>query len=156
QFTVTLRLRVTDADGRQGEARRIVYLHHDATLLRGFPLALPGSGEPSPLFASLRRKLRRGGDETAGKQQLLVPTTGGGVVVLGPKGRAPRGWPATTDPLPLHTGSRAFTSGALPVTFYEAISDGLAVGDLDGDGHLEVVAASLAGKVYVWDRRGQR
>ena len=36
-FTVTLRLRVTDDQGRVGEARRTVYVHHDPDLLEGVP-----------------------------------------------------------------------------------------------------------------------
>ena len=60
-FTVTLRLRVTDDAGRRGEARRTLYLHHDPDLRRGFPLAIGGSGEPSPFFVRLRGKAPRSG-----------------------------------------------------------------------------------------------
>ena len=64
------------------------------------------------------------------------------------------GWPVHTDPLPLHTGSRAFASGALPTTFYESVGGGAAAADLDGDRRTEVVAGTLAGKLYVWDQDG--
>ncbi len=153
-FTVTLRLRVTDAAGRRGEARRIVYLHRDRDLLRGFPLPIGGSGEPSPLFTRLTAGGSHGG--LARAQQLLVPTTDGTVLALRGNGDELPGWPVRTDPLALHTGSRAFTTGALPTTFSESLGSGIAAADLDGDGTVEVVAASAAGKVYVWEPDGSR
>src|SRR5262245_39256948 len=153
-FTVTLRVRVTDSVGHRGEARRIVYIHHDRDLLRGFPLRIGGSGEPSPLFARLTGQPPRSGRER--NQRLLVPTTDGTVLALQSRGAPLPGWPVHTDPLPLHTGSAAFTSGALPTTFYESIGDGMGAADLDGDGLVEVVAGTLAGKLYVWEPDGSR
>src|SRR5262249_40706723 len=61
-----------------------------------------------------------------------------------------------TDPLPLHPGSRAFASGALPTTFYESLGGGAAAADLDADRRTEVVAGTLAGKLYVWEQGGSR
>ncbi len=149
-FTVTLRLRVTDGRGMRAEARRTVYVHHDPDLLRGFPRDLGASGEPSPLFIALKGKGRRA------RERLLVATSEGRVHAYGPDGREPKGWPVTTDALPLHVGSRAFATDALPATYAESIGNGLAAADLDGDGRVEVVAGSLGGKVYVWDRKGRR
>jgi len=155
-FTVTLRLRVTDDAGRRGEARRTLYLHHDPDLRRGFPLTIAGSGEPSPFFVRLRGKAPRSGQRNSGQQQLIVPTSDGLILALRSNGHALHGWPAHTDPLPLHTGSRAFTSGALPTTFYESVGGGVAAGDLDGDRRTEGVAGTLAGKLYVWEHDGTR
>jgi hypothetical protein len=150
-FTVTLRLRVTDDQGRRAESRRTVYVHHDPDLLRRFPVALGGSGEASPLFAPLA-----GAHGPRARESLLTATSDGTVFAFRPNGSPRKGWPVHTDPLPLHTASRAFTSGALGTAWYEALGGGLAAGDLDGDGHTEVVAGSLGGKLYVWDRRGRR
>jgi hypothetical protein len=155
-FTVTLRLRVIDDAGRRSEARRTLYLHHDPDLRRGFPLAIGGSGEPSPFFARLRGKAPRRGEQNSGRQQLLVPTSDGTILALRADGRLLPGWPVHTDPLPLHTGSRAFRSGALPTTFYESFGGGAAAADLDGDRRTEIVAGTLAGKLYVWDQGGTR
>src|SRR5262249_56766538 len=66
------------------------------------------------------------------------------------------GWPVPPDPRALHPGSGASTSGALPTTFYESLGGGVAAGDLDGDRRPEVVAGSLAGKLYVWEQDGSR
>lgn len=156
QFTVTLRLRVTDANGRRAESRRTVYLHHDPDLLRGFPLSIVDSGEPSPAFVNLRRRVRGRGPDQVGRQQLLVPTTGGTVMALRETGRSLPGWPVQVDRLPLHTGAPAFSSGEVSSDYRESLGNGLAVGDLDGDGWQEVVGTTLAGKLYVWDRRGNR
>jgi hypothetical protein len=149
-FTVTLRLRVTDDQGRAGEARRTLYVHHDPDLLKGFPVAIGGSGEPSPLFTSLT------GRGTRGREHLLVATADGTVHAFRANGKAVRGWPIMTDPIPIHTGSRGFASGAVPTPAGESTGNGLAAADIDGDGRVEIVAGSLAGKVYVWDRRGRR
>jgi hypothetical protein len=154
-FTVTLRLRVTDANNRRGEARRTLYLHHDADLVRGFPRSIGGSGEGSPLFATLRGRAPRAGGEGA-RPELLVPTADGTILALQPGGQSVKGWPVHTDPLPLHAGSHAFTSGALSTAYYESLGNGAAAADLDGDGRTEVVAGSLGGKLYVWERDGSR
>jgi hypothetical protein len=149
-FTVTLRLRVVDDVGRRAESRRTVYVHHDPDLLKAFPISIAGSGEPSPLFIALRGRGKRA------KEHLVVGNSDGTVHAFRSNGKELDGWPVSTDPLPLHTGSRAFTTGALPATFRESIGGGLAAGDLDGDGRNEVVAGSLGGKLYVWDRKGKR
>ncbi|HXJ33682.1 MAG TPA: S8 family serine peptidase [Candidatus Eisenbacteria bacterium] len=149
-FTITLRLRVVDDAGRTGESRRTVYVVHDQDLLPGFPVRLGGSGEASPLFIALKGHGKRA------KENLLVATSDGLLHAYRPDGTEMKGWPVSTDLLPLHTGSHAFTVGALQPTYAESLGNGLAAADIDGDHRVEVVAGSLGGKLYVWDRKGRR
>jgi Subtilase family len=155
QFTVTLRLRVTDNHGVIGESRRTVFLHHDPDLLAGFPLSIGGSGEAPAVFANFAAGAEGKGASANSVPVLIVPNSDGTVLAIDPAGKTLPGWPVHTDPIGLHTGSWAFQSGALKTTWYEPIEFGAAVGDLDGNGHVEIVADTLDGKLYVWRQHGQ-
>ncbi|MBI1746840.1 MAG: VCBS repeat-containing protein [Acidobacteria bacterium] len=146
-FAVTLRIQVVDNRGIVGEARRTVFLHHDEDLTTGAPITINGSGEASPLIATL----------TPGDAPAIIVSTGDGLVyALRHDGTLLPGWPVHTDPLPIHL-SRAFRSGELSPAVYESIGQGgVAVGDLDGDGQMEIVTGSLGGKLYVWEPDGTR
>lgn len=148
EASVTVRLTVTDATGLASQDRRTFWMHPDADALPGFPLRLPGSGESPPILADLD------GDAVFE----IVQGTGSGVIVaLDGRGQALPGWPVTTDAIPPLAGgwaqSPAFASGAVRVG-HEGVVAPVAVGDLDGDGHPEVVAASLRGGVYAWHADG--
>src|SRR5207247_689902 len=67
-----------------------------------------------------------------------------------------RGWPVATEPLAIVTGSAAYISKAIPTPIRAAVLASVAIGDIDGDGLLDVVAADVEGKVYAWDYRGRR
>src|SRR5207237_3628669 len=54
QYTVTLRLRVTDASGRIGEERRSIAVHHDPTALAGFPKRIGPGGEGQAALVDLQ------------------------------------------------------------------------------------------------------
>ena len=59
------------------------------------------------------------------------------------------------DPIPLHTGGEAFTSGEVDANAsYGAILASVAAVDLDHDGEPEVIAADMRGKLYVWEADG--
>ncbi|MGH7815385.1 MAG: S8 family serine peptidase [Candidatus Binataceae bacterium] len=148
QFTITLRLRVTDSNGLIGESRRTIYIHHDPNAMAGFPISIPGSGDPPPIFAPLN-------PGRSSEQQLLVPTSDGIVMALQSNGRELPGWPVHTGLLNLHLGSLAFRKHRVPRKFYEAIPQGIAAGDLDGDGRTEVAASTDWGHLYVWDAKGR-
>lgn len=145
-FAVTLRIQVIDDSQHLGEARRTVFIHHDPDLLPGFPMYLGGSGEPSPVIATL----------APGETPTILVATGDGLVyAFRADGTLRTGWPVHTNRLDIHTGSSAFQNGEVSPDVFESIAQGgLAVGDLDGDGTQEVVATSLAGKVYVWEPDG--
>jgi len=141
--TVTLRLRVQDSLGNLGEDRRTVAIHSDPTL-RYAPIHLPGSGESSPALADVNRDgvldiVQSGGD---GSVHALDGATG---IEL-------PGFPARTNPLPIHA-SPAFTSGEVQLP-HEAVIGAAAADDIDGDGRVEIVVASVLGRLYVFDDHG--
>jgi hypothetical protein len=153
-FTVTLRLRVVDENGRQAEDRHTVFIHHDRDLHPGFPLALGASGESSPALADLD------GD---GAAEIIVATADGMVAAIRGDGTMLPGWPVFTDLIPSldpeaprnHLHAPAYKEGGAGPAHASVIGS-VAVGDVDGSGHAQVVAADLEGRVYVWDRAGRR
>jgi hypothetical protein len=148
-YGFTLRVVVTAHDGAvtlTGQDRQNEYLHRDADLLPGFPKQLPSDGASSPALADVD------GDN---KNDLVFGTSDGIVHAMQPDGSELPGWPVHVDPLPLHTGGHAFTSGLLPEdSSYGAVLASPAVADIDHDGAPEVVVADLEGKVYVFDADG--
>ncbi|RIL04993.1 MAG: hypothetical protein DCC71_11965 [Proteobacteria bacterium] len=143
--TVTLRLRVLDSFGNLGEDRRTVAIHSDATL-RHAPLRLPGSAESSPALADVDRD---------GVLDIVLAGGDGSVHVYdGASGDELPGFPAKTDPLPIHA-SPAYASGEVPIP-HEAVIGAVAADDLDGDGRVEIVASTIQGRLYVFDDHGGR
>jgi hypothetical protein len=153
-FTVTLRLRVVDENGQKAEDRHTVFVHHDPALHPGFPLVLGASGESSPALADLD------GD---GAAEIIVATADGRVAAIRGDGTMLPGWPVFTDLIPSldpetphnYLQAPAYKEGGLgPV--HASLIGSVAVGDVTGSGHPQVVVADLEGKVYVWDRAGRR
>ncbi|HXK59475.1 MAG TPA: FG-GAP-like repeat-containing protein [Acidobacteriota bacterium] len=142
--SVTLRFRVTDDRGNTGEDRRVVAIHSDSSL-KVSPIRLGGSAESSPKLADVNRD---------GVLDILLGTGDGQVQVRsGITGELLLGFPVFTDPIPVHP-SPAYDTGAVPPP-RENILASLAADDLDGDGRTEIVAASMEGKIYVWDDHGR-
>jgi hypothetical protein len=141
--TVTLRLRVTDTLDNVGEDRRTVAIHADPTL-RFAPRALGGSGESSPALADVNR------------DGVLDVVHGGGSgevrAIDGTNGADLPGFPVGTAAIPVHP-SPGYTSGEVAVP-REAVIASIAADDLDGDGRVEIVAASVEGRLYVFDDHG--
>src|SRR5205085_8314871 len=115
-------------------------------MLPGFPRQLSGDGESSPLFADLD------GDN---RNELVFATADGVVHAMRSDGSELPGWPVHGDAPPLHTGERAFTSGAVPGDASGAFLASVAAADLDGDGRPEVVGADFEGRIYAWSGSGK-
>ena len=140
QYTVTVRVRVTDAAGRMGEDRRAIAVHHDPTLLPGFPVHVGTDGTSQPALADLAG---------TGRLDMVFGDADGRVHAVDPAtGRELPGWPVSTR-------------ATVPDVAYPGIDPGhepviapVAVGDLRHDGGLEVVATSTTGRTYAWDAGG--
>jgi hypothetical protein len=155
-YAFTVRVVVSTAAGAPGpvmtgEARRQMFLHRDAELLKGFPLELKGDGDASPLLVDLA------GNNT---NQMIVGTSDGWIHAYqynpstGSVADLP-GWPVHTEPLPLHSGQHAFSGGGLSTAHYDPVLEAPAAGDLFGDGRIEIVADDMQGNVYAWDSSGK-
>lgn len=146
RFTFTVRVRVLDDRGLVGEDRRTLFLHEDPQLVESFPQFLGSDGGAAPRSADLD------GD---GVEELILATSNGEVHAMRLGDAEVPGWPVTTDPIEVHSGSAAYQSGEIDPPNTAILGD-VAIGDLEGDGALEVVATDVKGKVYVWSAAGER
>ncbi len=155
-YAFTVRVVVSSASNAAGPAmtgedRRQMFLHRDAETLKGFPVEMHGDGDASPVLVDLA------GNDT---NQLVVANSDGWIhayqynPATGGLSDLP-GWPVHTDPLPLHTGEAAFTSGDESAAHYDPVLEAPAAGDLTGDGEMDIVADDLQGNVYAWNAKGQ-
>ncbi len=149
---LSLRLTVTDGGGRTSEARRQVFVRRDDRLLPGFPRYLGASLEPSAALVDLDGDL---------DYEIVQPATDGTVHVLDERGQELPGWPQQTGLFPTvdpanpgnHRGIAAYDE-LDPDSVRQVVVGSPAVGDLDGDGVLEIVVTTLSGAVHVWEPDG--
>lgn len=151
---ITLRVRATDNLGNVSEERKYFYLVEEPELLSGFPIKLGYSMESSPVLFDLD------GD---GKQEIIFATSEGKVHAFRSTGVELTGWPVQTNRLPgldpnnpdNHLSGTAYETGGVSTDTRQGTVGTAAVGDLEGDGIPEVVAATLQGYVYAWDATGK-
>ncbi len=150
---VTLRVQVTDDQGRVGENRKMIFVQNDPSLRTGFPRRVATSLEPSLTLTDVN------GDSIDD----VVWLTSDGELFVGDGDLVPYpGWPVRfplidehdPDSPRNHRTAPAYTDNNLsPEQSHAAIATP-AVGDLDGDGTVEVVAASLNGFIAAWHADG--
>ncbi len=146
RYTFTVRIRVRDDAGNWGEDRKAAFCFDDPDAYAGMPLNVGSGISASPRFADL---------DDDGENELIVATDEGMVHAYDSDLGEVAGWPVHVTPLPLHDGSEGYKSGRVTMEAYASVAGTPAVGDLDHDGTLEVVAADMQGRVYAWDREGE-
>ena len=103
RYTVTLRLRVTDAQGRVGEDRRAFFARHDDSLLPGFPRRIGPGGEGQAVLADLTG---------SGRLDIVFGDTDGRVHAIDPASGDERpGFPAKTEPTKVQRGHCGRSAG---------------------------------------------
>jgi MYXO-CTERM domain-containing protein len=145
---VTVRIRVTDDHGVEGEMRKVFYVSPDEDLLEGFPIDLGASGESSPILVDLD------GDGTL---EVVIGTADGVVFAIRGDGTRVDGWPVRTDDSPLvNRESAAFADGDVDPGTGDGFIGTVGAADIDGDGVPEIVGASMRGGLYAWHTDGSR
>jgi hypothetical protein len=152
QYTVSLRLRVVDANGLKGEDRRSIGARHDPSLQSSLHKHYGAeiSGAPSYVALDGRRQL-----------DLIFATYDGDVHALRPNGSELPGFPVHSDPIrsfdpyaPETFNARAYRQNPSFRNLRDPLS-GTAVGDLFHTGDQDIVATGMNGRVYAWNSRGQ-
>ena len=167
QYTMTLRLTATakNAAGKvvTSEFRKTIGLYKEPDLLAGFPKKLGTSVEASPKLFDL---------DCDGKDEIIQPTTDGHIHAWKADGTEAKGWPVkspvrrefdkdykfnTLAACAYRTDKKdcVAKNGTLAGKYSETmIINSPAVGDVDGDGDIEVVVATYDGTLMVFNHDG--
>ena len=173
---VTVRIRVTSANDAgetlENEFRKSFFVAEDPDLHPAFPIYLGTSGESSPKFADL---------DQDGAEEIVLATADGYVHAFKADGTEAEGWPVALNYRPdmdpqnegadgwfgmgNHANSCAFrpegekegclrTAGSISPDVRETVMATSAVGDMTGDGTLEVVVLTWDGAIHVIEHDG--
>jgi hypothetical protein len=166
RYTVTVRIRATaryggDIGDVTGEGRRVFAIHRDLDLLPGFPVALgvrndvdeypAASGESSAKLADV---------DNDGVLEIVYADSDGLLHAFNGDASEVPGYPIALGTLRGFRaedaynvlGSRAFDSGAIPTddVHPSIVLNAPAIGDLDGDGTLEIVLCTIEGDIHAF------
>ena len=144
ESAVTIRIQVTDSEGRKAEQRKTFFINRDDTLKPGFPIDLGASGESSPVLVDMD------GDQVL---EIVLGTANGEVMVFDGTGALLAGWPVSIPEMGQHHPTSASWQ-AIDEPMPDTIMASVAAADLDGDDSVEVVAATLGGRIYAWNKDG--
>jgi hypothetical protein len=151
QYTVSLRLRVLDANGLKGEDRRSIGVRHDASLVGGKPLHFGAEISGAPTYSDLQGRH---------EEDLVFSTYDGDVHALRPNGSELPGFPVHStmirsfDPrAPENLNAPAYRNNADFRDLRDPLA-GIAVGDLKHNGQQDIVATGMNGRLYAWDGFG--
>jgi hypothetical protein len=146
QYAIALRVVAKDNRGDVGTDRRAVYLYKRSQEMPGFPIRLPSGGESQPVIAEL----------TDGRgSEVIVGDADGDVYAFDSTGHVLPGWPVHTlasTKIKDYKNALAYRRVAAP---REPVLVPPAVGDLFGDGKLEVVVTAADGNIYAWWSSGK-
>jgi hypothetical protein len=140
QYDITIKLKVTTANGVLSQDRRVFFSIHDSSLINGFPLHFSSSIESQPALVDLQGN---------GVLDIVFADSNGYVYAIDPQtGKNLPGWPVHTLPVVGQGGFKNLNLG------YQPIISPVAVGDLTGGGKEDVVVTSITGYTYAFGPDG--
>jgi MYXO-CTERM domain-containing protein len=128
--------------------RKTFFVHQDPDLFAGFPIYIGAGGDSSAHLVDLNG---------SGHDSIVVATDDGRVHAFQADGSELPGWPVETTPLPdvlAHPDFPSFGANGPAQGTAQAFGMAVAVGSLNGDGKLQVVAGTLDGQLYAWNADG--